>query len=107
MVCGLGVLYGIREETADIDLGCTPKLADRLEAEGYLYQITPGGNRWFKLGGRWEVFENWLYDSVVTLEGIPVISLKGLREMKLRLGREKDLKDVRLIDDYLKKNTLS
>ena len=52
------VLYGIREETADIDLGCTPKLADRLEAEGYLYQITPGGNRWFKLGGRWEVFEN-------------------------------------------------
>ena len=28
------VLYGIREQTHDIDLGCTKQLADRLEAEG-------------------------------------------------------------------------
>ena len=33
---GAMVLYGIRNETHDIDLGCSRKLADRLEAEGYL-----------------------------------------------------------------------
>ena len=30
------VLFGIREETGDIDMGCTSAAADRLEADGYL-----------------------------------------------------------------------
>ena len=94
---GAMVLCGFRAETSDIDLGCTPAMADRLEAEGYLYQTTPDGNRWFKLGGEIEVFENWLYDTVAPVDGIPVISIPGLIEMKQRLGREKDLRDIRLI----------
>ena len=98
---GAMVLYGIREESSDIDLGCTAQMADRLEQEGYLYKVTDDGNRWFKLGEDIEVFENWLFDTVDHVDGIPVISVQGLIEMKKDLGREKDLRDIALINDFL------
>lgn len=98
---GAMVLYGIREESSDIDLGCTAGLANRLEQEGYLYKVTDDGNRWFKLGTDIEVFENWLFDTVDHVDGIPVISVQGLIEMKKDLGREKDLRDIALINDFL------
>ena len=50
-----------------------------------------------------EIIEGWLFDDVVTVEGISVISLKGLLEMKKRLGRAKDTKDVELIEEALLK----
>lgn len=42
------VLYGIKDKTSDIDLGCSAKLADQLEADGCLCQRTEDGKRWFK-----------------------------------------------------------
>lgn len=98
---GAMVLYGLRERTHDVDLGCTTALADALEAQGHPYQVTSDGNRWFQLNDELEVFENWLRGSVVRVEGVPVVSLRGLLEMKLALGREKDLRDAALIRAYL------
>ena len=98
---GAMVLYGIREETSDIDLGCTSNMADQLEAAGYLYQKTSDGNRWFKIGSDIEVFENRVNDTVALIDGIPVISIPGLITMKQRLGREKDIRDIGLINNYL------
>ena len=98
---GAMVLYGIREETSDIDLGCTSNMANQLEAAGYLYQKKSDGNRWFKVGSDIEVFENWLYDTVALIDGIPVISIPGLITMKQHLGREKDIRDIELINNYL------
>lgn len=95
------VLYGLREQTHDIDLGCTTALADRLEAQGTPVEYQADGSRKLTIGGDVELFENWLFDTVQLLDGIPVISLKGLSEMKTRLGREKDLRDLRLISDFL------
>ena len=95
------VLYGMRDECTDIDLGCSSALADRLEAEAYPHRITPDGNRWFQYGEKMELFENWLYDKVLTIDGCPVISPEGLLVMKRELGREKDLADLRLIQNYL------
>ena len=66
---GAMVLYDIREQTADIDLGCSERLADRLEADGCLFRRTEHGKRWF--------------------------------EMKQELGREKDKKDMELIQAFL------
>ena len=100
---GAMVLYGIREETHDIDLGCTAELADILEKDGYLYRVTPDGNRWFKIGKDIEVFENWLCGTVEQVVGIPAVSLQGLIEMKQQIGREKDLNDIRLIHKFLEK----
>lgn len=98
---GAMVLYGLREQTHDIDLGCTSRLADELEQQGAEVSIRKDGTRKLVLDGDVEIMENWLYDRVETVEDIPVISLKGLKEMKLSLGREKDLRDVALIDAYL------
>ena len=98
---GAMVLYGLREQTHDIDLGCTSRLADELERQGAEVSIRKDGTRKLVLDGDVEIMENWLYDRVETVEDIPVISLKGLKEMKLSLGREKDLRDVALIDAYL------
>ena len=98
---GAMVLYSLREQTHDIDLGCTSRLADELEQQGAEVSIRKDGTRKLVLEGDVEIMENWLYDRVETVDGVPVISLKGLREMKLSLGREKDLRDIALIDNYL------
>lgn len=98
---GAMVLYGLREETGDIDLGCTRSLADELEAKGYPVTRTPDGNRKILLADDIEIFEEWLYDRIEVCEGIPVISLNGLIEMKKALGREKDFCDIHLIQNYL------
>ena len=95
------VLFGVREETNDIDMGCTREAADRLEADGCPYQVSADGNRSFRFDQETEIFENWLFDSVELVEGYPVMSLQGIREMKRHLGREKDLRDIQLIDAFL------
>ena len=94
------VLYGIREQTSDIDIGCTTSMANQLEQAGYSYKITESGNRWFKFNNTIEIFENWLNDTVTVVDGIPVITVQGLIEMKQELGRQKDLEDIKLIQDY-------
>ena len=99
---GAMVLHGLRQETRDLDLGCTTARADILAAAGVPFKpMDDGSGRWFTLDGDVEVFENWLVDRVETVEGIPVVSLKGLREMKRALGREKDLRDMALIEKAL------
>ncbi len=98
---GAMVLYGIREETSDIDLGCSKRLADRLEADGCLFRRTDDGKRWFKYAENIEIFEEWLSDSTETVCGINVVSIKGLIEMKQRLGRDKDKRDIELIKAFL------
>ena len=96
------VIYGIKDKTSDIDLGCNKRLADALEREGFLYGYTESGNRHFKYGEHIEIFENWLNDSVVIVEGFSVVTIRGLIEMKRELGREKDINDIRLMNEYLK-----
>ena len=95
------VLYGIRKSTSDIDLGCSAQMADRLEAEGRLYRRTENGKRWFRYGESIEVFEDWLCDTVETVDSFRVISIRGLIEMKQSLGRDKDLRDLDLIRTWL------
>lgn len=102
VVGGAMVLYGLRPETHDLDLGCTTARADALEAAGVPFEeMSDGNGRRFIVSGDVEVFENWLMDRVELVDGVPVVSLKGLREMKLALGREKDLKDIARIDASL------
>ena len=99
---GAMVLYGLRPETHDLDLGCTTARADALAAAGVPYkEMEDGSGRRFSVSGDVEVFENWLMDRVELVDGVPVVSLQGLREMKRALGREKDLKDIARIDAFL------
>lgn len=95
------VLHGVRLETHDIDLGCTKEVADELEKQGYPTVVMSDGTRRITYAEDVEIFEDWIFDKVVFVEGIPVISLEGLLEMKRNLGREKDLRDIRLIEEAL------
>lgn len=100
---GAMVLYDIREQTTDIDLGCSKQLADQLEAEGFLFKRTDDGKRWFKYGDNIDIFEEWLADTTETVCGFNVVSIKGLIEMKQKLGRDKDKKDIELIEAFLRR----
>ena len=100
---GAMVLYGLREETGDIDLGCGSELAGELERQGYPVTRMSDGTRKIQFEAGIELFENWLYDRVEYVEGIPVISLRGLLAMKRALGREKDQADIKRIEDFIQK----
>ncbi len=101
------VLYGIKDETHDIDMGCSRELAGRLEADGYAAERLSDGSRKFVIGSEIEIFEGWLYDRVETVEGIPVISLRGLVQMKEALGREKDRADLAIIREFMRREGIS
>ena len=94
---GAMVLNGLRETTSDIDLGCTARLADELEQRGCPTVRMEDGTRKISLDAGCELFEDWLCDRVEMVEGVPVVSLQGLLEMKQALGREKDLADIEKI----------
>lgn len=96
------VLHGVRPETHDIDLGCTKEFADELEKCGYPTAVMSDGTRRITYAEDMEIFEDWIFDRVVFVEEIPVISLEGLLEMKRNLGREKDLRDIQMIEEFLK-----
>lgn len=100
---GAMVWHGVREEAGDIDLGCSRKMADALESRGVPVTRLADGTRKFAPAPDVEIFEEWLYGRVELVDEFPVISLPGLAEMKRRLGREKDLADVRLLEAFLKK----
>lgn len=97
------VMHGIREKTHDIDLGCNARMADALERDDFLCRISEDGNRCFRYGQDIEIFENWIFDGVIDIDGFQTISIQGLQEMKKSLGREKDLKDIRLIEEFRKR----
>ena len=98
---GAMVLYDIREQTTDIDLGCSARLADQLEADGFLFRRMDNGKRWFRYGENIEIFEGWLMDTIETICGFQVVSITGLIEMKQELGRDKDKKDIDLMKAFL------
>ena len=97
------VLYGLRPKTHDIDLGCTSALADSLQADGYPVKIKENGLRHIRFNQDIELIENYLFDKVQLVEGFQVISKEGLLEMKKELGREKDQRDIALLEEALKK----
>ena len=95
------VLFGMREETGDIDLGCTEKLANELEEAGCLYRRTENGRRWFRYSEEIEIFEEWKTGPLVSCGDLQLLSPEGLIAMKEELGREKDLRDIALIREWL------
>lgn len=99
---GAMVLHGFRPQTRDIDLGCTALLADKLERQGYAVSYCEDGTRKILYSENIEIFENWIEDTVEIIDGVPVVSIDGLIEMKKKLGREKDLEDIALIEKVRK-----
>ena len=99
---GAMVLHGFRPQTRDIDLGCTTLLANKLEQQGYAVSHCEDGTRKILYSENIEIFENWIEDTVEIIGGVPVVSIDGLIEMKKKLGRQKDLEDIALIEKIRK-----
>ena len=95
---GAMVLHGFRSQTQDIDLGCSTLLADELERQGYMVSRLEDGTRKISYAEDVEIFENWIEGTAESVGGIPVVCAEGLMQMKKRLGREKDLADIALIE---------
>lgn len=95
---GAMVLHGFRAQTRDIDLGCSTLLADKLEQLGYPVLRCDDGSRRISYSKDVELFENWVEGTVELLSGVPVVCVDGLKQMKKKLGREKDLADLALME---------
>lgn len=91
------VLHGLRENTHDLDIGCTSRMADQLEALGYRSMDERPDHRRFVYTTDVEFSENFFLGARTLAEGIPVLTLESLLEMKLLLNREKDQKDIALL----------
>jgi len=98
------VLHGFRTHTHDIDLGCSTLLADKLEQQGYVVSCCEDGTRKILYSENIEIFENWIDGTVEIISSIPVVCIDGLIQMKTKLGREKDLMDIALIEKVRETN---
>lgn len=116
MVCGSAILdvLGIRK-AQDVDLLVSSELFQKLESDDgwkrhskYKTSLEhPEG-----ISGAKQTLdfmkENYSLDEALPLatyiEGIPFMSLEMLINAKTQLGREKDLKDIKLIKKYLDNN---
>ena len=104
---GAMVLHGLRPQTHDIDLGCSTLLADKLEQQGYCVSHCEDGTRKIVYSEDIEIFEYWIEGKVEIINGVPVVSVDGLIQMKKKLGRDKDLADIALIEKVRKTNQLT
>ncbi|MDF2841168.1 MAG: hypothetical protein K0Q99_1940 [Clostridia bacterium] len=94
------VLHGIKETTADIDIGCSEELLQWLQQQGYKLQRRKKYEG-IVIDDCIEVFGNWKAEKVVYKDGIPIADIQCIRKYKEDLSREKDLADIKLIDEYI------
>lgn len=106
VVVGSGVLNasGIRESN-DIDIIVSKSIYDKFEAEGWQQanwsdQIVLKKDV-FDIGTNWYGLQvDQLLKNAQYVDGIPYLSLDGVYQWKKKLGREKDLADLKLIDEH-------
>ena len=96
---GAMVLHGFRLQTHDIDLGCSTCLADQLARQGYCVSRCEDGSRKISYAEDIELFENWIEGEIESVNDVPVVSVEGLIRMKKKLGREKDIADIAVIEE--------
>jgi hypothetical protein len=95
------VIHGVKETTNDIDLGCNTSLVEHFIKKRCNYRVVEDNSRIVQVNDTIEILENWFVDEIVFIDGLPVGSLESIRKQKAELGREKDIKDIRLIDASL------
>lgn len=95
------VIHGVKESTRDIDLGCTTSLVEEYLSKGCKYRVAEDNSRIVEVNYEIEILENWFVDEIEFIEGLPVGTLKSIKKQKAELGREKDINDIKLIEEYI------
>lgn len=102
---------GLRKEIHDVDIVVTKKLWEAMQnAPGWRLETATSGDpvlRFEELElfggwapGKWDVDE--LIRTADMIDGLPFVTLKNVLQWKKAFGREKDLVDVRMIEEYEK-----
>lgn len=94
------VLHGIKETTDDIDIGCSAKLFNQLEMEGYKPVLSRTGKPRIDFGENCHFYLEWKAD-IDSIEGVQVADLQSVVADKQRFRRKKDIDDIVLIHRYL------
>ena len=119
IVIGSGILdqLGIRP-ASDIDLAASSDLMKKLseESSDWLKKFDDNQRFYFvKDDGSAEVWDGWVFDRqavsydnlldyAVEYDGVRFVDLEFLRKWKSWRGREKDVRDVELIDEWRANN---
>jgi hypothetical protein len=94
------VMHGVKETATDIDLGCTTNLWEHFLQKGYTYRVEKDNSKIMELNEYVEIIKEYFVDEVEFIEGLPTGSLESIKKQKSKLGREKDISDIKLIDKY-------
>lgn len=105
-------LLGIRD-SSDIDLIVSENIYNNLLNSGWVQNKWENGGVYLEKDD-FQVTRNWKFDQYnpdidkliedsVLISGVPCVKLEEVRKWKIAFGREKDLRDVNLIDEYLSK----
>lgn len=107
-------VHGIRENH-DIDILAIPEVYEQLKLDSNWHEKTwPSGDiclekEDFEITNKWK-FDSYepdiqkLIDEAEVINGVPFVKLEEVLAWKKVRGKEKDLKDIQLIEDYLKTN---
>ena len=99
------VVLGLLEWDDDIDIAVSPEVFRYLKKQGWRQAKWHGKELLrkdvYEVGvsfGQWSLKQ--LLSDAHWLDGVPFISLDKLKQWKTEVGREKDLRHVRLIEQY-------
>jgi len=98
-------------ESGDIDMLVSPELRAQLAEKGWK-EVDKGGtdrpltHDVFEAHDKWDFSSyqptlNQLLATATLVDGVPFASLEDVKKWKTSSGRPKDLKDIKLINDYL------
>lgn len=112
VVVGSGLLdvLGIRK-AADIDIAVLPQLHRKLYEDGDWKKYEKYEKVFLKRGDvdiipslSWSEYPTTTEEAIrsaMIIDGIPFMNPQELKKFKQALGRDKDIEDIRLIDNYL------
>lgn len=117
VVIGSGILnqLGIRK-TDDLDFIVNTEMFNKFKSKpGWVEKSWPQGEPTLQKG-RYEIGTDWgddtniysfeeVFNNSKVVSGVRFITLEFLRQWKAKKGRQKDLNDIILIDEYLKKHS--
>lgn len=116
VVTGSGILaaLGLREAN-DIDMAVTDKLFKELQATGK-FKEESRYDKLFLIGDEVDIASqlNWneyattteeAIKSAMIIDGVPFLNIEQTILFKTAMGREKDLRDIELLKNYLKNLT--
>lgn len=99
------VLYGIKEETPDIDISVTESLETEL-LEDYialLEHTNPDGKMAYIINGELNFGQEYYTENKAYIEGLPIQKVEDILKLKQSLSRPKDETDIKRIMRFIQK----